>query len=306
MDTSLTPTDLFSPSKARQQRAQAQDWAHIESWLSYKYAGKTIPNFERNQETLKALRALATANERADEERALIARVEREALKELEEQRQLTSADKADIPSSDAQILDAISSHLTPEAQRNLTVLATTSVALDTPDTDPETLAHALIHHTTTAATLSTQLDSLHTLQTYLHSHLASLRTDLTALHSPTFSPPTSLPRQTTDWTRQTKHLRTKLREYEDRLASLSPPPPPSLATTLSGIGRGARPPDPGSAAGIAQLVELEEALEGLRARVEELEAQKEGARREVRRLEGEVERARRRRDGLFEGLVER
>lgn len=85
MDTSLTPTDLFSPSKARQQRAQAQDWAHIESWLSYKYAGRSIPNFERNEETLKALRALATVNEHADEERALIARVEREALKELEE-----------------------------------------------------------------------------------------------------------------------------------------------------------------------------------------------------------------------------
>lgn len=130
MDTSLTPTDLFSPSKARQQRAQAQDWAHIESWLSYKYAGRSIPNFERNEETLKALRALATVNEHADEERALIARVEREALKELEE---------TDTPSSDAHILDTISAHLTPEAQRNLTALANTSVALDTPDTDPET-----------------------------------------------------------------------------------------------------------------------------------------------------------------------
>jgi HAUS augmin-like complex subunit 1 len=94
MDTSLTPTDLFSPSKARQQRAQAQDWAHIESWLSYKYAGRSIPNFERNEETLKALRALATVNERADEERALIARVEREALKELEEVRHSTTVQK--------------------------------------------------------------------------------------------------------------------------------------------------------------------------------------------------------------------
>lgn len=298
MDTSLTPTDLFSPSKARQQRAQAQDWAHIESWLSYKYAGRSIPNFERNEETLKALRALATANEHADEERALIARVEREALKELEE---------TDTPSSDTHILDTISAHLTPEAQRNLTALANTSVALDTPDADPETLAHALIHHTTTSASLSTHLDSLHTLQSYLTTHLTTLRTDLSTLHSPAFSTPASLPRQTTDWTRQTKHLRTKLREYEDRLSSLTP-----ATTTGSGAGR---PPEPASAAGIAQLVEQEAALGELRARVEELEGQvrrfrglpmeKEAARREVRRLEAEAETVKRRRDGLFEGLVD-
>lgn len=82
---SLTPSDLFSPSKARQQRAQAQDWAHIDSWLSYKYSGRSVPTFERNEETLKALRELSTANERADEDRAVLERVEREARKELDE-----------------------------------------------------------------------------------------------------------------------------------------------------------------------------------------------------------------------------
>jgi len=223
-------------------------------------------------------------------------------------QRRLTSSDKTDTPSSDAHILDTISAHLTPEAQRNLTALANTSVALDTPDTDPETLAHALIHHTTTSASFSTHLDSLHILQSYLTTHLTTLRTDLSTLHSPAFSTPASLPRQTIDWTRQTKHLRTKLREYEDRLSSLTP-----ATTTGSGAGR---PPEPASAAGIMQLVEQEAALGELRARVEELEGQvrrfrglpmeKEAARREVRRLEAEVETVRRRRDGLFEGLVDR
>jgi hypothetical protein len=80
----LTPQDLFSPSKARQQRAQAADWAQIDSWLSYKYAGRTVPTFERNEETLKVLRELSLANERADEERMIMHKVEREACKELE------------------------------------------------------------------------------------------------------------------------------------------------------------------------------------------------------------------------------
>jgi hypothetical protein len=86
MDTTLTPTDLFSPSKARQQRAQAQDWASVDSWLSTKYPGRSLPTFERNEDTLRALLALAAANERADEERELVESVEREALNELSKQ----------------------------------------------------------------------------------------------------------------------------------------------------------------------------------------------------------------------------
>lgn len=81
----LTAADLFSPSKARQQRAQAQDWAQIDSWLSYKYAGRTVPAFERNEDTLKVLRELSMANERADEERLIQEKLEREALRELDE-----------------------------------------------------------------------------------------------------------------------------------------------------------------------------------------------------------------------------
>jgi len=44
-----------------------------------------VPTFERNDETLKVLRELSVANERADEERAVLERIEREALKELDE-----------------------------------------------------------------------------------------------------------------------------------------------------------------------------------------------------------------------------
>lgn len=71
---------LFSPSKARQQQAQAKDWDYVTTWLRKKYFPKPIPNFERNEETLQALLNLAAFNERADEEQELTERVEREAL----------------------------------------------------------------------------------------------------------------------------------------------------------------------------------------------------------------------------------
>lgn len=76
----------FSPSKARQQRAQAKDWEYVQSWLEKKFAPKPIPSFERNDETLKALLELASFNDAADEERALISDVHESALKELQEQ----------------------------------------------------------------------------------------------------------------------------------------------------------------------------------------------------------------------------
>ena len=72
---------IFSPSVARAAASTAKDWSFVDDWLHRKYAassasggggGKTaakrsswttVPQFERNPETLKALLALAAANE---------------------------------------------------------------------------------------------------------------------------------------------------------------------------------------------------------------------------------------------------
>lgn len=74
----------FSPSKARAQRAQAADWQQVDSWLSSKYQGRTVPTFERNDETLRVLLALVAANEKADEEREVLWTIEKKALGEAE------------------------------------------------------------------------------------------------------------------------------------------------------------------------------------------------------------------------------
>ncbi|KAF2176397.1 hypothetical protein K469DRAFT_645875, partial [Zopfia rhizophila CBS 207.26] len=292
----LTPSDLFSPSKARQQRVQAQDWAQIESWLSYKYCGRTIPTFERNEDTLKALRALSIANERADEERVIKERLEREALKESEETKRHPE---------DSKILKIISANLTPEGQQSLAALSTTSTLLNTPSSNPETIAHTLIHHSSTSQTLNQHLDHLHIMQKYLSAQLTLLRTQLSELQTnPAFTAPSSLQRQTTEQNRQIKHLRSKIREYEDKLSSIS---------LTQDRNRGE---DVGSAEAIASMLDQQVALDELRDQVERLEdnvgkyaglpADKEAARKEVGKLEVELDAVRRRRDGLFEGLIGR
>ena len=179
-------------------------------------------------------------------------------------------------------------------------------MVLNTPAAKPETIAHALISHTSTSQTLTNSIAHVETLQNYLRRQHSLLRAQLDALQSdPAFSTPPSLQRQTTEQTRQTKHLRTKIREYEDKLSSLqasqripgSAPTPASKHVT--------------SAEAIAEMLEQQAGLDALRERVEGLEgevdqyaglpADKESARKEVARLEVELDELRRRRDELFE-----
>ncbi|KAH6859737.1 hypothetical protein B0T12DRAFT_482063 [Alternaria alternata] len=293
----LTPSDLFSPSKARQQRAQAQDWAHIDSWLSYKYAGRTVPTFERNDETLKVLRELSMANERADDERTVMERLEREALKELDEVQR---------NEDDEQILSSLKASLTPEGEQALDALASTAVALNAPAANPETIAHALIQHTTTSQSLTNRLAHIHTLQNYLDKQQILLRTQLHELQTnPAFATPSSLQRQTTEQTRQVKHLRTKIREHEDKLSSLQSSQSRNMTPGSKNIG---------SAEAITDMLEQQKVLDELRERVEGLERQvaefgglpadKEAARKEVGKLEVRLDELRRSRDELFEGMV--
>ncbi|PVI06999.1 hypothetical protein DM02DRAFT_667131 [Periconia macrospinosa] len=297
---SLTPQDLFSPSKARQQREQAADWAQIDSWLSYKYSGRTVPTFERNEETLKVLRELAAANERADEERMVLERVEREAARELEDVESKTSN------TENEKLLEAIKHNLTPDGQESLHALATTAVILNTPTTDPETLAHALISHTQTSQTLTNNLAHVRTLQGYLKKQHALLREQLHTIQSdPAFATPPTLQRQTTEQIRQTKHLRAKIREHEDRLMALQNSGRAAVTPASRGVS---------SAEAIADMLEQQNVLDGMREKVEALErevdmykglpADKEAARREVAKLEVELDLLRRRRDDLFANLV--
>lgn len=104
---------------------------------------------------------------------------------------------------------------------------------------------------------------------------------------------------------RQTKHLRTKIREYEDKLASLQSTQARNMTPASKQIG---------SAEAIADMLEHTRVLDEIRGRVEALErevgeyaglpAEREAARKEVNALEVRLDLGRRQRDELFEGMV--
>jgi HAUS augmin-like complex subunit 1 len=285
MDSSfdLLPNALFSPSKAAQQRAQAQEWHQVDAWLSAKYQGRSVPQFERNEDTLKALLTLAAANDRADEERELLWAVQKEALGELK------SAKESQNP-----LVDNITNSLDVSGKASLDALSTTATMLDSP-ADAFAVGAALTQRTQTSQTLAQQLLRLTQLQKALEKELVSLRTQLSELRSPAFQAPLALQRQTLDWNRNTKQLRAKLTEYQDRLA---------------GLGNAASTKDAREVVEKEQqIVELEERLEELKAHVEAykgLPSDKEKAIEIVKKAEEEAGKLGRRLDELFEGLAEK
>ncbi|KAK7540674.1 uncharacterized protein J3D65DRAFT_616096 [Phyllosticta citribraziliensis] len=236
----LSPDALFSPSKAAQQRAQAHDWQHVETWLSKLYPGQRLPAFERNEETLKALMAMAAANERADEEAALLNALEDEVRDELDATSNLDDDD------STAALVSSIESSLSPTGLRALDFLTRLTSSLPSSTYSPTALAHALISQSAHLASLSAHHDALAHLRLQLAATLHDVRATHDALTTdPALAPHAALPRQTTDFARQTKHLLPKLREYEERLAALAAGCPWSPANAASA----ARPSTAGSTA---------------------------------------------------------
>jgi HAUS augmin-like complex subunit 1 len=283
----ILPTALFSPSKAAQQRAQAQEWHQVDSWLSAKYQGRSVPQFERNDETLKAMMALSAANEKADEERELLWAVQREALNEA-------TASKE----RDTSLVAVIESGLDARGKVALEVLADIAVKLDAPKIETYAIAESLCEHTQTSQVLAQQLLHLTQLQKTLENELVLLRAQLQELRSPAFQPPLSLQRQTLEWNRNTKQLRAKLTEYSDRLATLQAS---STDASLTNVHELVTKEE--------RIVEMEDKIALLSAKIDAykgLPKDRVAAIQQVKSTEADVAQLKRELDTLFESLVDK
>lgn len=284
----IPPSAIFSPSIARQQLAAAKDWNYVDGWLASKFNGKPPPPFERNNDTLKALLALATLNETADEERDLLSKVEGKALTELQ---------SAQAANPQAEILKLLEDNLTREGRASLDALAATGVALNQHYADMEVMARKIVELQVTSFNLDQSGERVAILDKHLKVELESINALLEELRSDMYQPPPDLPKQTLEYQRKTKILAVKLPELKDRVASLA---------AMTGT------PKP-----TIEDVKAEEDEYGeLMATVKNLEAQVGGyhglphdtdlARLELESRRVELKELTRQRDGLFEGLVER
>ncbi|KAK2628918.1 hypothetical protein QTJ16_002021 [Diplocarpon rosae] len=283
----LSPSAIFSPSVARQQLAAAKDWNYVENWLSSKFNGKTPPSFEHNNDTLKALLALAAHNDTADEERDLMARVEAKALQDLQYREERD-------PHSE--LMNSLEDSLTREGQTSLEALSTLSVALNQPVPSIERLGRGLLDLQVASYDLDQASERMSILEAHLNNELASINALIRELQGDSYQPPADLTKQTIDYQRRAKALSSKLPELKDRVASLS-----AGAKTKITI----------------QDVKIEEEnFKALMETVKDLEAQVKSyhglpqdtdlARLELESLRIELRDLTLQRDSMFEGLVER
>jgi HAUS augmin-like complex subunit 1 len=188
----------------------------------------------------------------------------------------------------------SLTTSLSANGTTDLTTQATTSILLNT-SPSATNLATSLLTLSTSLSVLQTQLAATSALQSSLLSHQNTLHSELTDLQSPTFKSESNLPQRTAEISRQTKLLKAKVAEYDERLRNTtsSTDVPEKLLVDVEAAKENAE-------VLVKRVKDVEEKIEGYEGVPPEA--------REVRRvmveLRGELEGWVRRRDGLFEGLV--
>ncbi|KAK0610481.1 hypothetical protein B0T17DRAFT_500002 [Bombardia bombarda] len=308
-------TAIFSPSVARAAASAAKEWSFVDAWLARHYHGRSPPPFERNSDTLRALLALANANESADEKRQQVARLEAQALHALQQQhlqQQQQHQDDSQTPtaqetlsSAREAILTAIESSLSRDGLAALNAMASISLTQGlTYSTAPVAdLGSRIITLSAQAAELEQTSARVQVLTRYVEYEaqqaaalVAELRDD------PHYRPAADLAKQNLETQRKVKAMAARLPELRDRVSSLA---------VASSVGAGT-PPSPT----IEQVRREEEAYLALLAQKKELDARvrsfqglppdTDQARQQLESLRAELRHMTARRDAVFEGLVER
>ncbi|KAI7278500.1 hypothetical protein KC345_g5920 [Hortaea werneckii] len=275
-----TATALFSPSKARAQQAQAKEWASVDAWLGKKY-GKRIPTFERNEETLQALLTLATANEGADEQRSLIEKVEKQALhtspKRSSEDEGLYQELLESLDAQATEYLDSLSGSFAALGASNILDAASKVCSLQ----DDQ-------------FTVNEQIKRAESQYNNLRQEHSRLRNILHELQNEALIPPGDLPQQTSEWARNTKHLRAKLAEYDERLSAIR---------NASGVSSLLESVSTKSRENQKQMMEFQEREVELSA-FDSLPSDPRAARAELDEARANLRRLTARRDALFEDML--
>jgi len=294
MDSFDSP--LASPTKARQAAIQAKDWAYINSWLTRKYAPKPVPQFERNEDTLRVLLTLAAANDAADEETNIHHRAQEEAIHAFKVQEEAERKDPHERQKNE--ILDEVEMCLDDKGRRDLDDLAESAVVMgNTLNPEPEDLSQSIVELTAEDFDAQDQIAKVETLRLYLQKELSRLQADLEELKSDeAYAMPQDIQAQTSEWIRGTKTLSKKVGEYHDRIASLerNQPSGPTIQQLMV------------DEESIIRLRETVKSLEGRVKAFHNLPTDIPGARARYKELERELGQLSRQRDLLFGSLVRR
>ncbi|KAK0611138.1 hypothetical protein B0T14DRAFT_441108 [Immersiella caudata] len=288
---------IFSPSVARLVASTAKDWNYIDSWLSNLFHPRSPPSFERNPDTLRALLALALANETANEERAVLSRLESTSLDSLNAPG-AADADADPLATAQSAILTSLSSNLSREGTTALNTMATLATEMGITYPTPGDIAQRMASVSATLASLEQMEERVQILSRYIDSEAAKMKALVRELKQDEgYRPAAGLAKENLEAQRKIKAMSARLPELKERVSSLA-----------KSVGM----PNPT----IEQLRREEEAYLECLAERNALDAEvrsfqglphdTDQARQELESLRSELRHITERRDAVFEGLVER
>ncbi|KAL4968034.1 uncharacterized protein BDV14DRAFT_7634 [Aspergillus stella-maris] len=281
---------LASPTKARQAAIQAKDWAYVNSWLSRHYAPNPIPKFERNEDTLRTLLALAGANEAAAEEAAMLHNAREKTIEGFKAREKTEEKQKVEI-------LEEVEHCLDETGAGDLDDLAETAAILGSLGTRTRDVGQSIINLTREEFETQEQIGRVERLHKYLQGELISLREKLDELNSnPAFETPANLPTLTSEWNRGTKLLSAKVDEYQDRSKALERNS--NKGATLDKVMLKEEE--------VSRMIESVQALDARIRTFHDLPKDVYGARAKYQELERELNQLAHERNAMFEKLVER
>lgn len=284
----LSPEAIFSPSVAKQQLAAAKDWNYIDDWLSVKFQGKKPPSFERNNDTLKALLALATFNDSADEENGLLKRVETKTLEELE---------AAETQEPHIDLINMLEQSLSREGKLGLEALSNLSVVLNQPIPKIDRLGRSLIDLQVICNNLDHTNDRINSLETHLNYELENVDKLTQELQSQAYQPILDPAKQATHYQRKLKEMSNKIPELRERVTLLSTSVGQPTTTLHDIISEETKFKNL-----LTVVRELEEKVKGFH----NLPHDKNLARLELEAVKVELHNLSRKRDDMFENLVQK
>lgn len=167
---------------------------------------------------------------------------------------------------------------------------------MNTTTTAATTLATTLLSLSTSLSALHNQLPATQTLQTSLLAHQTTLHNELQDLQSSDFQSEKNLPQRTAEIIRQTKLLKAKVSEYDERLRNASATGseiPEKLLTDVEAANANAE----------VLMQRLRDVEQGIEA-YEGVPPEAREVRRVMQELRAELESWIRRRDEMFERMV--
>ncbi|KAL6877222.1 hypothetical protein HDV57DRAFT_138609 [Trichoderma longibrachiatum] len=225
---------IFSPSVARIAASTARDWSYVDAWLASKSPAwkSSLPPFERNQDTLKALLALVTINEAADDQRRLLARVDATALQGLSAHDRAEASSPSPSSSNNnsgsgitaltkGHLLDAVEHSLPKDGANALNALTAVAAEAATASPDPDHIGRLMLRLQGTAYGAEQTAARVDAFDRHLQRETEAAEELLHALQSDRYKPPSDLAKQNLDVQRKIKTVSAQLPDLHDRVTAL-------------------------------------------------------------------------------------